>query len=700
MSAPAQKRVPIAKVRNVGIAAHVDSGKTTVTERWLYLAGKIHNIGEVHKGSATTDFMVQERERGITIQSAATTVSWNDHSINVIDTPGHVDFTMEVERSLRVLDGAVVVFCSVGGVEPQSETVWRQADRYGVPRLAFINKMDRQGADFEAVVSQVKKNLNSNPVPIQMPIGSAEEFKGVVDLVEMKAIVWDDEKDILSVREEAIPDDLKDKAAQWHTRLVEVAAESTDALMEAYLEHDTLTVAQIREGLRIRCIKNEVILTLCGSAFKNKGVQPLLDAAVHYLPSPLDVPPVEDASSEEVEEGKPVAVRKPSDDDPFAAMVFKITTDPFVGTLSFVRVYSGVLNAGDAFINSSNHKKQRCGRMVRMHADDREEIKSLHAGDVGALIGLKECRTSDTICAIDKPFTMMSMKFADPVIHIAIEPKTKLDREKLSIALSKLSLEDPSFKVRTDEETGQTIIAGMGELHLEVIVDRLKREYDVETDVGNPQVAYREAIKSSVKDVEGKYVRQTGGRGQYGHVVIRIEPMERGKGFEFVNEIVGGVVPKEYINSISAGIEGQLQNGVLAGYPLIDVRATLYDGSYHDVDSNEMAFKIAGSMAAKAAVLKADPVILEPVMKLEAVTPEEYMGDVVGDLNRRRGLILGMDDHPSGKVVSAEVPLSEVFGYSTHLRSMTQGRASYSMEFCKYSEVPGNIADAIIERRS
>jgi elongation factor G len=696
-SEPAKKKKQnTLNVRNVGICAHVDAGKTTTTERILYLGGKVHVIGEVHEGATTMDFMAQERERGITIQSAATTLSWKDKVINLIDTPGHVDFTMEVERSLRVLDGAVVVFCAVGGVEPQSETVWRQADRYGVPRLAFINKMDRQGADFYAVANQVKVNLNAKPVLIQMPIGQDETFKGVVDLVDMKAIYWDSDADALACRVEEIPEDMREQAEQYHAKLTEVAAESSESLMESYLENDALTSEQIRQGLRTRSINNEVILTLCGTAFKNKGVQPLLDAIVSYLPSPLDKEPVKDAGAEE---GEVPSERKPLDSEPLSGMVFKITTDPFVGTLAFVRIYSGVLNSGDSFINSSSLKKYRCGRIVQMHADQREELKTLHAGDVGALIGLKGFKTGDTFCDAAHPFTLMNMNFADPVIHIAIEPKTKPDREKLSIALGKLSLEDPSFRVRTDEETGQTIIAGMGELHLEVIVDRLKREHDVDTDVGNPQVAYRETITAPVKDIHGKYIRQTGGRGQYGHVVISAEPMEPGKGYEFVNSIVGGVIPKEYINPVDAGIKEQLQNGVLAGYPLVDVRVTLYDGSFHDVDSSEMAFKIAGSMALKEAVKQASPVLLEPVMKLEAVTPEEFMGDVVGDLNRRRGLILGMDEHAAGKVVRVEVPLSEVFGYSTHLRSMTQGRASYSMEFSKYSKVPSNIADAIIERR-
>jgi elongation factor G len=679
--------------------AHIDAGKTTTTERILFYTGVSHKIGEVHEGAAIMDWMEQEQERGITITSAATTCFWRgmdgsfpEHRINIIDTPGHVDFTIEVERSLRVLDGACAVFCAVGGVEPQSETVWRQADKYGVPRLAFVNKMDRAGADFLRVVDQIRKRLGANPVPIQLPIGSEERFKGVVDLVRMKAIWWDDATQGARFELGEIPQDMVSDCEFWREKMVEAAAESSEELMEKYLEGEGLSAEEIKQGLRARTLVNEIVPVLCGSAFKNKGVQAMLDAIVEFLPSPVDMPPVVGIVEEGLESS-----REACDNAPFSALAFKIATDPYVGVLTFIRVYSGVLSSGDTVYNPVKGRRERIGRLVQMHANNREEIKEVRAGDIAAAIGLKDVTTGDTLCDPKQIITLERMEFPEPVISVAVEPKTKADQEKMGVALNKLAQEDPSFRVRTDEESGQTIISGMGELHLEIIVDRMKREFSVDANVGAPQVAYRETIRKTVEQ-EGKYVRQTGGRGQYGHVWLKLEPRERGAGYEFVNGVVGGVVPKEYIPAVDKGIQEQLQNGVLAGFPVVDVRVTLFDGSYHDVDSSEMAFKIAGSMGFKEGARKASPVLLEPIMKVEVVTPEEYMGDVVGDINRRRGIIQGMDDAPAGKVIRCEVPLSEMFGYATDLRSATQGRATYSMHFEKYVEAPAQVADAVIKK--
>ena len=698
------RKTPIERYRNIGIMAHIDAGKTTTTERVLFYTGISHKIGEVHDGAATMDWMEQEQERGITITSAATTCFWRgmdqqypEHRINIIDTPGHVDFTIEVERSLRVLDGAVAVFCAVGGVEPQSETVWRQANKYGVPRIAFVNKMDRAGADFLRVVGQIKDRLGANPVPIQLNMGAEENFEGVIDLVRMKAIHWNEADMGATYELREIPDALKDQAQALHEQMVEAAAEADEELMDKYLEGGELSEDEIRKGLRMRTLANEIVPCLCGSAFKNKGVQAMLDAVIDYLPSPVDIPPVkghlDDAEGTEAE-------RKASDDEPFSALAFKIATDPFVGTLTFFRVYSGVINSGDTVYNSVKGKKERVGRIVQMHANHRDEIKEVRAGDIAAAVGLKDVTTGDTLCDPENVIVLERMEFPEPVISVAIEPKTKPDQEKMGIALAKLAQEDPSFRVHTDEESGQTIISGMGELHLEIIVDRLKREFKVDANVGAPQVAYRETIRKTVEKAEGKFVRQTGGRGQYGHVILKLEPQEPGKGYEFVNEIVGGVVPKEYIPAVDKGIQEAMENGVLAGYPVVDVKVTLYDGSYHEVDSSEMAFKIAGSMGFKEGAKKADPVLLEPIMKVEVITPEEYMGDVVGDLNRRRGVIQGMDDGPSGKIIRAEVPLAEMFGYATDLRSATQGRATYTMQFEKYAAAPESIAEEVIKKAS
>ena len=696
------RKTPIERYRNIGISAHIDAGKTTTTERILFYTGVSHKIGEVHDGAATMDWMEQEQERGITITSAATTCFWSgmganfpEHRINIIDTPGHVDFTIEVERSMRVLDGACMVYCAVGGVQPQSETVWRQATKYGVPRIAFVNKMDRAGADFFKVYEQMRDRLRANPVPIQVPIGAEESFKGVIDLVKMKAILWDEDNKGTTFRYVDIPSELEDVAAEWREKMIEAAAESSDELMEKYLEGGALTEEEIRGGLRKRTINLEIFPMLCGSAFKNKGVQAMLDAVIEYLPAPNEVPAIRgiDANTE-----APIE-RHASDDEPFSALAFKIMTDPFVGTLTFVRVYSGVLSSGDAVYNSQNGGKERIGRILQMHANQREEIKELRAGDIGACVGLKDVITGTTLSALDKPVILEKMEFPEPVISVAVEPKTKADQEKMGIALQKLAQEDPSFRVRTDEESGQTIISGMGELHLEILVDRMRREFKVEANVGKPQVAYRESLRKTVEQ-EGKFVRQSGGRGQYGHVWLRLEPRERGAGYEFVNAIVGGVVPREYIPAVDKGAKEQLENGVIAGFPMVDVRVTVFDGSYHDVDSSEMAFKIAASMGVKEGARKADPVLLEPMMKVEVVTPEDYMGDVIGDLNRRRGLVQGMEDGPSGKIVRAEVPLAEMFGYATDLRSQTQGRAGYSMEFSRYAEAPNSVAEAVIKKAS
>jgi elongation factor G len=694
---------PIDRYRNIGIMAHIDAGKTTTTERILFYTGVSHKIGEVHDGAAVMDWMEQEQERGITITSAATTCFWKgmdeqfeQHRINIIDTPGHVDFTIEVERSLRVLDGACAVFCAVGGVEPQSETVWRQANKYHVPRMAFVNKMDRAGADFLRVVEQIKGRLGSNPVPLQLPIGAEENFKGLVDLVRMKAIYWNDSDMGTTYEEKDIPANMLDACNEWREHMLEAAAEATEELMEKYLETGNLSEAEIREGIRARTLANEIVPALCGSAFKNKGVQAMLDAAIYYMPSPLDVPAIKgilDDANESAGE------RHASDDEPFASLAFKIATDPFVGNLTFFRVYSGVLASGDTIYNPVKGKKERIGRILQMHANSRDEIKEVRAGDIAAAVGLKDVTTGDTLCAPDHVITLERMEFPDPVISVAVEPKTKVDQEKMGVALQKLAKEDPSFRVHTDEETGQTIISGMGELHLDIIVDRMKREFAVEANVGAPQVAYRETLRKTVEQ-EGKFVRQSGGRGQYGHVWLKLEPQKSGDGYEFENAIVGGVVPREYISSVDKGVQEQMQNGVIGGYPVVDVKVTLYDGSYHDVDSSEMAFKIAGSMAFRTGALNADPTLLEPVMKVEVVTPEDYLGDVMGDLNRRRGITHGMDDSPTGKVIQADVPLAEMFGYATDLRSATQGRATYSMEFEKYSEAPTNIADAVIRKAS
>ena len=696
------RKTPIERYRNIGISAHIDAGKTTTTERVLFYTGVSHKIGEVHDGAATMDWMEQEQERGITITSAATTCFWSgmagsmpEHRINIIDTPGHVDFTIEVERSMRVLDGACMVYCAVGGVQPQSETVWRQATKYGVPRIAFVNKMDRAGADFFKVYDQMRDRLRANPVPIQVPIGAEDSFKGVIDLVKMKAILWDEDNRGTTFRYVDIPADLEELSVEWREKMVEAAAESSDELMEKYLEGGELTEEEIKAGLRKRTVDLEIVPMLCGSAFKNKGVQAMLDAVIEYLPAPNDVAAIRglDAGSEEPIE------RHAKDDEPFSALAFKIMTDPFVGTLTFVRVYSGVLSSGDTVYNSQNSGKERIGRILQMHANQREEIKELRAGDIGACVGLKDVITGTTLSSMDKPVVLEKMEFPEPVIAVAVEPKTKADQEKMGIALQKLAQEDPSFRVRTDEESGQTIISGMGELHLEILVDRMRREFKVEANVGKPQVAYRESIRKTVEQ-EGKFVRQSGGRGQFGHVWLRIEPRERGEGYEFVNSIVGGVVPREYIPAVDKGAKEQLENGVIAGFPMVDVRVTLFDGSYHDVDSSEMAFKIAASMGVKEGARKADPVLLEPMMKVEVVTPEDYMGDVIGDLNRRRGLVQGMEDGPSGKIVRAEVPLAEMFGYATDLRSQTQGRAGYSMEFSRYAEAPASVAEAVIKKAS
>ncbi|MGR5147411.1 elongation factor G [Photobacterium alginatilyticum] len=696
------RKTPIERYRNIGICAHVDAGKTTTTERILFYTGLSHKIGEVHDGAATMDWMEQEQERGITITSAATTTFWRgmeaqfpEHRVNIIDTPGHVDFTIEVERSLRVLDGAVVVFCGSSGVEPQSETVWRQADKYEVPRMVFVNKMDRAGADFLRVVDQIKSRLGANPVPIQLNIGAEEEFKGVVDLIKMKTINWSEEDQGTTFTYEDIPAEMQDLADEWRMNLVESAAEASEELMDKYLEEGELSEEDIKAGLRQRTLNNEIVLATCGSAFKNKGVQAVLDAVIEFLPSPTEVKAIrgEDELGNEIE-------RHSSDDEPFSALAFKIATDPFVGNLTFMRVYSGVVNSGDSVYNSVKEKRERFGRIVQMHANKREEIKEIRAGDIAAAIGLKNVTTGDTLCDQDHKVILERMEFPEPVIQIAVEPRSQADQEKMGIALGKLAAEDPSFRVETDDESGQTLISGMGELHLDIIVDRMKREFSVECNVGKPQVAYRETIRGRT-EVEGKFVRQSGGRGQFGHVWLKIEPSEPGEGFVFVDEIVGGVVPKEFIGAVSKGVEEQMNNGVLAGYPVLDVKATLYDGSYHDVDSSEMAFKIAGSMAFRKGALEANPVILEPMMKVEVTTPEDWMGDVVGDLNRRRGMIEGMEEGPAGlKIVRAQVPLSEMFGYATDLRSATQGRASYSMEFSDYAEVPKNVADRIIAERS
>ncbi|MBU1654537.1 MAG: elongation factor G [Gammaproteobacteria bacterium] len=697
------RSTPIERYRNIGIMAHIDAGKTTTTERVLYYTGVSHKIGEVHDGAATMDWMEQEQERGITITSAATTCFWkgmaqqfDQHRINIIDTPGHVDFTIEVERSLRVLDGAVFVLCAVGGVEPQSETVWRQANKYHVPRMAFINKMDRMGANFFRVVEQLKKRLGAVAVPIQVPIGAEEGFKGVIDLIKMKAIIWNEADMGMTFEYGDIPEDLADTCAEWREHMVEAAAEATEELMEKYLEGVELTEEEILFGLRRRTLKLEVVPVTCGSAFKNKGVQAVLDKVIELMPAPVDVPAIkgilDDAAGTEAE-------RKAADSEPFAALAFKIASDPFVGTLTFFRVYSGVLKSGDTLYNPVKGKRERIGRILQMHANSREELKEVCAGDIAAAVGLKDVTTGDTLCDLNNKITLERMEFPEPVISVAVEPKTKADQEKMGIALSKLAQEDPSFRVHTDEESGQTIISGMGELHLDIIVDRMRREFKVEANVGAPQVAYRETIRTAVEQ-EGKFVRQSGGRGQFGHVWLKIEPLiDSEENYEFVNGIVGGVVPREYIPAVDKGIQEAMTNGVLAGYPMVNIKVTLFDGSYHEVDSSEMAFKIAGSMGFKAGSLKAKPVLLEPIMKVEVSTPEEYMGDVIGDLNSRRGMVSGMEDGPAGKIVRADVPLSEMFGYATDLRGATQGRASYSMEFSRYNEVPANIADGIIKKQ-
>ena len=693
------RTTPIERYRNIGISAHIDAGKTTTTERILFYTGVSHKIGEVHDGAAVMDYMEQEQERGITITSAATTCFWKgmdktfpEHRINIIDTPGHVDFTIEVERSLRVLDSAVALFDSVAGVQPQSETVWRQMNRYHVPRIAFVNKMDRAGANFLRCVDMIRTRLRGNPVPIQLPIGAEDNFEGVIDLVRMKAIYWDMETQGMKFEYRDIPESMKAQSAEYHARMVEAAAEGNETLLHKYLEEGTLTDDEIRQGLRERSLRNEIVLCMCGTAFKNKGVQALLDAVIEYMPSPIEMPDVKGLN----EAGEP-DTRPSSDDAPFAALAFKILNDPFVGNLTFFRVYSGTLNSGDTVYVPSKGKKERIGRLLQMHASDRTEIKEVRAGDIAAAVGLKDVITGDTLCDLEKVITLEKMVFPEPVISVAIEPKTKADQEKMGLALQRLAKEDPSFRVSTDQESGQTIIAGMGELHLEIIVDRMKREFKVEANVGKPQVAYRETIRASVES-EGKFVRQSGGRGQYGHVWLKIEPQPEGKGYEFVNDIVGGAVPREYIPAVDKGIREAVETGVIAGYPVVDVKITLFDGSYHDVDSNEMAFKIAGSMGFKEGFRKAKPVMLEPIMKVEVVTPEDYSGDVIGDLNRRRGQIQGMEDGPAGKVITAEVPLSEMFGYATNVRSMSQGRATFTMEFSKYLEVPPNIAESLIKK--
>ena len=695
------RKTPIERYRNIGISAHIDAGKTTTTERILFYTGVNHKIGEVHDGAATMDWMEQEQERGITITSAATTCFWKgmganfaEHRINIIDTPGHVDFTIEVERSMRVLDGACMVYCAVGGVQPQSETVWRQANKYGVPRLAFVNKMDRTGANFFKVHDQMRERLKANPIPLQVPIGAEDKFEGVVDLVKMKAVVWDDASQGTKFTYVDIPGDLVDTCQEWREKMLEAAAEANEELMNKYLEEGDLSEEDIKKALRQRTIAGEIVPMLCGSAFKNKGVQAMLDAVVEYMPAPTDIPPVKGILEDETE-----GLRRSSDDEPFAALAFKIMTDPFVGQLTFFRVYSGVINSGDTIYNPVKGRKERIGRILQMHANQREEIKEVRAGDIAAAVGLKEATTGETLCQLDKVITLERMEFPEPVIHIAVEPKTKADQEKMGIALNRLAQEDPSFRVRTDEESGQTIISGMGELHLEIIVDRMKREFGVEANIGAPQVAYREAIRKAVEQ-EGKFVKQSGGRGQYGHVWIKLEPNEQGKGYEFVDAIKGGVVPREYIPAVDKGLQETLPNGVLAGFPVVDVKVTLFDGSYHDVDSNENAFKMAASMAFKDAMRKANPVLLEPMMAVEVETPEDYMGNVMGDLSGRRGMVQGMEDLPGGiKAIKAEVPLAEMFGYSTQLRSLSQGRATYSMEFKHYNEAPKNVAEAVINKK-
>ena len=696
------RKTPIERYRNIGISAHIDAGKTTTTERILFYTGVSHKLGEVHDGAATTDWMVQEQERGITITSAAVTCFWNgmdnsfpEHRFNIIDTPGHVDFTIEVERSMRVLDGACMVYCAVGGVQPQSETVWRQATKYRVPRLAFVNKMDRSGANFYKVVDQMKTRLKANPVPVVIPIGAEDGFKGVVDLLKMKAIIWDEPSQGMKFEYHDIPAELVETAEEWRANMVEAAAEANEDLMNKYLEEGELSEEEVIAGLRARTLSCEIQPMLCGTAFKNKGVQRMLDAVIQYLPSPIDIPPVAGVDDDEKE-----VVRYAKDDEKFSALAFKLMTDPFVGQLTFIRVYSGVLESGSTVLNSVKNKKERIGRILQMHANDREEIKEVLAGDIAAVVGLKDVTTGETLCDVSAPVILERMVFPDPVIHVAVEPKTKSDQEKMGLALGRLAAEDPSFRVRTDEESGQTIISGMGELHLEIIVDRMKREFNVEANVGAPQVAYRETIRKAAMDVEGKFVKQSGGRGQYGHVVINLEPAEQGKGYEFVDAVKGGVVPREYIPAVDKGIQETLPNGVLAGFPVVDVKVTLHFGSYHDVDSNENAFKMAGSMAFKDAMRKASPVLLEPMMAVVVETPEDYMGNVMGDLSGRRGIVQGMDDIPGGmKEIKAEVPLAEMFGYATQLRSLTQGRATYSMEFKHYSEAPKSVAEAVISSR-
>jgi elongation factor G len=695
------RTTPIERYRNIGIMAHIDAGKTTTTERVLFYTGVSHKMGEVHDGAAVMDWMEQEQERGITITSAATTCFWagmdgqfDEHRVNIIDTPGHVDFTIEVERSLRVLDGAVTVLCSVGGVEPQTETVWRQGNKYKVPRMIFVNKMDRAGADYLRVVEQVRERLGANPVPVQLPIGAEEKFAGVIDLIRMQAIYWDESNMGTTYEAREIPEDLLADAKAWREKMVEAAAEGDEELLDKFLGDSELSDDEIREGLRARTLSGEIVVTMCGSAFKNKGVQAMLDAVIYFMPSPIDVPAITGHVDDETE-----ATRPADDNESFAALAFKIATDPFVGNLTFFRVYSGVLNSGDTIFNPVKGKKERIGRILQMHSNDRKEIKEVYAGDIAAAVGLKDVTTGDTLCDLKNQITLERMEFPEPVISVAVEPKTKADQDKMGIALQKLAKEDPSFRVHTDEESNQTIISGMGELHLDIIVDRMKREFRVDANVGKPQVAYRETVRQQVEQ-EYKFVRQTGGRGQYGHVYLRIEPTKPGSGYEFVNDIVGGAVPKEYIPAVDRGVQDQMQNGVVAGYPVVDCKVTLYDGSYHDVDSSEMAFKIAGSMGFREGAAKASPVLLEPIMKVEVVTPEDYMGDVMGDLNRRRGLPQGMDDTPAGKVIRAEVPLAEMFGYATDLRSMSQGRAVYSMEFQKYSEVPQNVADLVMKKAS
>jgi|TARA_R110002073_G_scaffold191545_1_gene350264 elongation factor G len=695
------RRTPLSRYRNIGISAHIDAGKTTTTERVLFYTGVSHKIGEVHDGAATMDWMEQEQERGITITSAATTCFWSgmgkqfdEHRINIIDTPGHVDFTIEVERSMRVLDGAVMVYCAVGGVQPQSETVWRQANKYAVPRLAFVNKMDRTGANFLRVAEQMKIRLQANSVVMQLPIGQEEDFKGVVDLVTNKAVWWNEEDRGVTYELTDPPDDMVEACAEWREKLVEAAAEANDELMEKYLGGEELTVDEINSAIRSRVLANEIIPVFCGSAFKNKGVQAMLDAVVRYLPAPDDVESIRG----ELPTGE-AAERHSSDDQPFSALAFKIATDPFVGSLTFIRVYSGVLNSGDSVLNALSGKKERIGRLLQMHANNREEIKEVRAGDIAACVGLKNITTGETLCSVDDPIILERMEFPEPVISVAVEPKSKVDQEKMGLALGRLAQEDPSFRVRTDEESGQTIISGMGELHLDILIDRMRREFGVEANIGAPQVAYRETIRKTVEQ-EGKFVRQSGGRGQYGHVWLLIEPQESGLGFEFVEKIVGGSVPKEYFNAVEKGIKEQMQNGVIGGFPVVDVKVTLYDGSYHEVDSNENAFRMAGSLGFKEGARAASPVVLEPVMKVEVETPEEYMGDIMGDLNRRRGVVQGMEDMIGGsKAIEAEVPLSEMFGYATTLRSMSQGRATFSMEFTKYQETPANVAEQIIKKQ-